>query len=87
MHNVYESSQLITSAHCQAINAHHLQRHKWAEDQPSVADQIKSTADENPHFWSQTDLFVKSRTFISRINSDAHDEEDNEWNHKTITPL
>ena len=39
----------ITSAHCQAFNAHHLQHHKWAEDQPFVADQIKSAADENHH--------------------------------------
>ena len=62
----------ITSTHCQAFNAHHLQHHKWAEDQPSTADQIKSAADENHHL-DLKQIFVKSRLFISRINSDAHD--------------
>ena len=40
----------ITSTHCQAFNTHHLQHHKWAEDQPSTADQIEFVADENHHF-------------------------------------
>ena len=47
---------LITSAHCQAFNAHHLQCHKWVEDQSSSADQIKFAADGNHHFLFQTDL-------------------------------
>ena len=78
---------LITSACCQIFNAHHLQHHKWAEDQPFAADWIEFAADENHYFDLKQISFVKSRPFISRINSDAHDEEGNEWNHKTFTPL
>ena len=63
MHNVYESSQLITLAHCQAFNAHHLQRHTFAEDPPSAADQIKFAADEKHHFLSQTDFFCQILPF------------------------
>ncbi len=63
---------LITSAYCQAFNAHHLQHYKWAENQPSTANQIKSAADENHHL-DLKQIFVKSRPFISRINNNAHD--------------
>ena len=38
---------LITSAHYQTFNGHHLSPHKWAKDPPSAADQVKSAADEN----------------------------------------
>ncbi len=63
---------LITSAHYQTFNAHHLQHHKWAKNQPSAADQIKSAVDENPYL-DLKQIFVKSRPFISRINNDPHD--------------
>ena len=38
---------LITLAHNQTFNAHHLPPHKWAKDLSSTADQVKSTVDEN----------------------------------------
>jgi hypothetical protein len=38
---------LITSAHYQALNAHHFHPHKWPENPPFAADQIRSAADEN----------------------------------------
>ena len=40
---------LIASAHCQTFNAHYLPHHKWAKDQPSATDQVKSAVDENHH--------------------------------------
>ena len=80
MQNVCESSQFNYSAYYQTFNAHHLPPHKWAKDQPYAGDQVKSTADENISLISKQN-FVKSRPFISRINSDSHDKEDNEKNH------
>ena len=41
---------LITLAHYQTFNAHHLPSHKWAEDKPSAADQVKSAADKKNHY-------------------------------------
>jgi hypothetical protein len=38
---------LITLAHYQALNAHHFPPHKWPENPPFTADQIRSAADEN----------------------------------------
>jgi hypothetical protein len=38
---------LITSAHHQALNAHHFPPHKWPENPSFAADQIRSAADEN----------------------------------------
>ncbi len=42
-------SQVIlnASAHHQALNAYHLHPHKWPENPPFTADQIRSAADEN----------------------------------------
>jgi hypothetical protein len=42
-------SQVIlnASAHHQALNAYHLHPHKWSENPPFTADQIRSAADEN----------------------------------------
>ena len=69
---------LIASAHYQALNAHHFPPHKWTENQLSTADQIRSAADEN----HQLNLKMSNlRPFISRLNSDFHDEGDNESNH------
>jgi hypothetical protein len=43
-------SQIIlnVSAHHQALNAYHLHPHKWPENPPSAADQIRSAADKKP---------------------------------------
>ena len=69
---------LIALAHYQALNARHFPPHKWPENPPFTADQIKSAADEN----HQLNLKMSNlRPFISRLNSDSHDEADNESNH------
>ena len=69
---------LITSVYYQVLNAHHFPPHKWPEDLSFTADQIRSAADEN----HQLNLKMSNlRPFISRLNSDSHDEGDNESNH------
>ena len=69
---------LIASTHYQALNTRHFPPHKWPENPSFAADQIKSTADEN----HQLNLKMSNlRPFISRLNSDSHDEGDNESNH------
>ena len=42
-------SQVIlnVSGHHQVLNTYHLHPHKWLENPPSAADQIKSAVDEN----------------------------------------
>ena len=60
---------LIASAHYQALNAHHFPPHKWLENLPFAADQIRSAADEN------------HQLNLKMSNSDSHDEGDNESNH------
>jgi hypothetical protein len=47
---------LITSAHHQALNAHHFPPHKWLENPPFTADQIRSAADENHQLNLKTKL-------------------------------
>ena len=51
---------LITSAHYQALNAHHFPPHKWPENPPSAADQIRSAADKKPSAQPQKLNFVNS---------------------------
>ena len=51
---------LITSAHYQALNAHHFLSHKWPENLSFTADQIRSAADENHQLNLQKSNFVKS---------------------------
>ena len=69
---------LIASAHYQALNAYHFPPHNWPENPPFAVDQIRSAADEN----HQLNLKMSNlRPFISRLNSDSHDEGDNESNH------
>jgi hypothetical protein len=43
-------SQVIlnVSGHHQALNAYHIHPHKWPENPPSAADQIRSAADRKP---------------------------------------
>jgi hypothetical protein len=48
---------LITSAHHQALNAHHFPPHKWPENPPFTADQIRSAADENHQLNLKTKLY------------------------------
>ena len=72
---------LIASAHYQALNTRHFPPHKWPENPPFTADQIKSTADENHQLNLKNQTFSNLRPFISRLNSDFHDEGDNESNH------
>ena len=52
---------LITSAHCQALNAHHFPPHKWPENPPFAADQIRSAADGNHQLNLKKSPFVKSQ--------------------------
>ena len=47
---------LITSAHCQALDAHHFPPHKWPENPPFAADQIRSATDENHQLNLKTPL-------------------------------
>ena len=51
-------SQVIlnTSAHYQALNAQHFPPHKWPENPPFAADQIRSAADENHQLNLKTKL-------------------------------
>jgi hypothetical protein len=51
---------LITSAHYQALNAHHFPPHKWPENPPFTADQIRSAANENHQLNLKKSNFVKS---------------------------
>jgi hypothetical protein len=55
-------SQVIlnASAHHQALNAYHLYPHKWPENPPFAADQIRFAADENHQLSPQKLNFVKS---------------------------
>ena len=64
---------LITSAQYQALNAHHFPPHKWPENPPSAADQIRSAADKKLSAQSQNQVLSNLRPFISRVNSDSHD--------------
>jgi hypothetical protein len=51
---------LITSAHYQVLNAHHFPPHKWPDNPPFTADQIRSAADENHQLNLKKSNFVKS---------------------------
>jgi hypothetical protein len=51
---------LITLDHYQALNAHHFPPHKWPENPPFTADQIRSAADENHQLNLKKSNFVKS---------------------------
>jgi hypothetical protein len=64
---------LIASAHYQALNAHHFPPHKWTENQPSTADQIRSAADENHQLNLKIQTLSNLRPFISQLNNDSHD--------------
>ena len=72
---------LITSAHYQTLNAHHFPPHKWPENPPFTADQIKSAADENHQLNLKSQTLSNLRPFIFWLNSDSHDEGDNKSNH------
>ena len=56
---------LITSAHYQAFNAHHFTPHKWPENPPFAADQIRSAADENHQLNLKTKLCQISALYFS----------------------
>ena len=64
---------LIALAHYQGLNAHHFLPHKWTENQPSTADQIRSAADENHQLNLKNQTLSNLRPFISWLNSDSHD--------------
>jgi hypothetical protein len=76
-------SQVIlnASAHHQVLNAYHLHPHKWPENPPFTADQIRSATDENHQLSPKSKTLSNLRSFISWLNNDSHDEEDNKSNH------
>ena len=51
---------LIISDHYRALNARHFHPHKWPENPPSAADQIRSAVDKRPSAQPQKLNFVKS---------------------------
>jgi hypothetical protein len=60
-------SQVIlnVSGHHQALNAYHIHPHKWPENLPSAADQIRSAADRKPSAQPQTLNVVQSQPLLS----------------------
>ena len=64
---------LIALAHYQVLNAHHFPPHKWTENQPSTADQIRSAAVENHQLNLKNQTLSNLRPFVSRVNGNSHD--------------
>uniref|UniRef100_A0A2N9EQA3 Uncharacterized protein n=1 Tax=Fagus sylvatica TaxID=28930 RepID=A0A2N9EQA3_FAGSY len=72
------SWNLRKQGHHQALNAYHIHPHKWPENPPSAADQIRSAADRKPSAQPQTlNCCPIPAPFISWLSNDSHDDEDN----------